>query len=144
MRRAIRTILIFVTTTILLASCAKNADDKDMCFNPIEVKASCNEDGKKANVSVKNTSNKDYANVTISVDCKKVNYGTIKSGETSCSESYEKIYRYASVKLQIEGKDYQLQPVDFVGETPLVAGKHTYAISISGPDNRLAIHTTKN
>ncbi len=139
-------LLANVVLTSMIASCAKNTveDSSAGCFSPVEIKAVCREDAKKTNVRIKNTSDKDYANVTIGADCKKVNYGTIRSGETSCYEIYDKIYRYASTTLQIDGKEYKLMPIDFVGETPLGLGKFTYAISIVNSQNNLDIKTTKD
>lgn len=144
MRKAIKSILVLVVMGALMVGCTKNDDENEKCLNPVEVKAACSEDAKKTNIRIKNTSDKDFSNITISADCKKVNYGTLKSGQTSCYEIYEKMYRYASITLQIDGKEYKLMPVDFVGETPLGIGKFTYAVAFTSPENRLSMTTTKD
>lgn len=40
-------------------------------------------------------------------------------------------YRYAKVVVTISGREIVLQPVDFVGETPLEPGRYTYALSVT-------------
>ena len=66
---------------------------------------------------------------------KYINYGEIKGGETSCYRVYEKAYRYAYVNLYIDGEEYIIQPIDYVGEQPLGEGAFTYLIDVSDINN---------
>lgn len=133
---------ILIALAILIsAACTKEITDR---FEEVE-KAPCQEDAQKSNVRIKNTSTSDYENVTVkSADGTTINYGSIAAGKTSCYSSYNKIYRYAFVKLSIAGKEHTLQPIDFVGETPLGKGKFTYALDFDAANSRLNITTTKD
>ena len=46
--------------------------------------------------------------------------------------SYEEAYRYAYIEIQSGTETYVLQPIDFVGESPLPIGLYTYELDISG------------
>lgn len=133
---------ILIAVAIMISTaCSKEITDK---FEVVE-KAPCQEDSKKSNVRIKNTSSSDYQNVTVqSADGTTINYGTIVAGKTSCYSSFAKIYRYAAVKLSIAGKEHTLQPIDYVGETPLGIGKFTYALDFDAANSRLNITTTND
>lgn len=45
--------------------------------------------------------------------------------------TYEEAYRYAYIEIQAGEETYVLQPIDFVGETPLPIGLYTYELDIS-------------
>jgi hypothetical protein len=62
-------------------------------------------------------------------------FGDLGPGEISDYISFELAYRYAQVKLFIEDEEYLLQPIDFVGETPLENGNYTYIIGVSDIQN---------
>ncbi|MEO6302134.1 MAG: hypothetical protein ABIP51_03070 [Bacteroidia bacterium] len=105
----------------------------------------CKEDLTKTNIRIKNISSNDYCNVIIKgQDGVTVNYGSLKSGETSCYNSYDKMYRYSYIKVTIDGEDFELQPIDFVGETPLEIGKFTYSVNNNNEGKQLTISTTKD
>lgn len=44
------------------------------------------------------------------------------------SKIFQKAYRYAFVELEIDGETYTLQPIDYVGDSPLKNGLYTYQI----------------
>ena len=44
---------------------------------------------------------------------------------------YEEAYRYAYIEIQSGAETFVLQPIDFVGETPLPIGLYTYELDIS-------------
>ena len=44
---------------------------------------------------------------------------------------YEEAYRYAYIEIQSGAETYVLQPIDFVGETPLPIGLYTYELNIT-------------
>ena len=44
---------------------------------------------------------------------------------------YEEAYRSAFIEIRSGAETYVLQPIDFVGETPLPIGLYTYALNIT-------------
>src|SRR5687767_7260703 len=57
-------------------------------------------------------------------------YGDIAPGEVSDYQPWAQAYRYAYVSLKADGKPMVIQPIDFVGETPLGGGRFTYVLTI--------------
>lgn len=76
-----------------------------------------------------NTSAFDYKNIVVNTSTGNVSFQDIDSGEKTVYQSFEVAYRYAYVQLEIDGASYILQPIDYVGETPLENGRYTYEIS---------------
>ena len=75
-----------------------------------------------------NVSDFDYENVV--VDGKE--FGNLASGERSEYLEFEgTVYRYAPVELDVDGTHYDLQPIDYVGETPLGGGHFAYEIGLA-------------
>ncbi|MFK7814343.1 MAG: hypothetical protein AB8B59_17730 [Maribacter sp.] len=48
---------------------------------------------------------------------------------------YETAYRYAYIKIVSGDENYVLQPIDFVGETPLSIGFYTYVLDVTEEGN---------
>jgi hypothetical protein len=90
-----------------------------------------------------NSSDYDFCNVVINLSEGR-NHGEIKSGENTCYREYDKAYRYAYVSLTIDGEDLVVQPIDYVGETPLGIGYFTYHLEIEEINKKkhLYIYTT--
>lgn len=57
-----------------------------------------------------------------------VNFENLKSGQKTDYKIFQKAYRYAFVELEIDGETYTLQPIDYVGDSPLKNGLYTYQI----------------
>ena len=95
---------------ILLVSCTQN--DSDLLL-----------------LRIKNTSQFDYNGVVVNTSGGEHNYGTINSNQSSDYKAFDLAYRYAFVELKIDGSTYTIQPIDYVGETPLDNGKYTYEIN---------------
>lgn len=66
-------------------------------------------------------------------------YGTIESKKKSKYMQYVSAYRYAFVSFKIDGKAFLIQPIDYVGETPLEPGLYTYRLSVDNLNNPYAI-----
>ncbi len=101
-----------------------------------DVISECNTDDKKTNIRILNNSVYNYCNVVINPDWKDRSYGQIKSGEKTCYRTFEKAYRYAYVSLRIGEKDLIIQPIDYVGETPLGVGYFTYHLDVEEINNK--------
>ncbi len=63
-------------------------------------------------------------------------FGDLGPGENSQYQFFDTAYRYAYVRLLINGAEFILQPIDYVGETPLGSGHFTYVIDVFDLDNR--------
>lgn len=100
----------FLLISILLLSCTQNDDDILL-------------------LRIKNTSQFDYTDVIVNTSGGEHNYGTINFNQASDYKSFDFAYRYTFVELKIDGITYTIQPIDYVGETPLDIGKYTYEIN---------------
>ena len=61
-----------------------------------------------------------------------VSYGAIPAHGLSDYHDVSTAYRYAYIEVQIAGEELRIQPIDYVGENALGAGKYTYALAVSG------------
>ncbi|MGI9543106.1 MAG: hypothetical protein ACR2MX_07590 [Cyclobacteriaceae bacterium] len=82
------------------------------------------------NIRVKNISLFDFDEVEVSAPGGVANYGPVAVQATSDYQSYSEAYRYAFIKVTIGDKDFILQPIDYVGESPLGVGNFTYVIDV--------------
>ena len=124
---------------LTVASCTK--DNLKNCDRQIETQ--CMEDAAKANVRITNAGTKDYCNIKVAAGGKRVNYGSLKRGQSTCYIAFDEIYDYAYIELSINGAKYVLQPIDYVGETPLEAGYFTYSITHHEESKQIGLATKK-
>ena len=89
-------------------------------------------------IRVRNDSKLDFKNVV--VGGKK--YGDIKQGGSTDYQTWKTAYRYSSVSLLADSKPMNIQPIDYVGETPLGDGQFTFLLTIK--DGRLHIRAEKD
>ncbi len=95
-------------------------------------------------IRIHNASEYDLLRVEVNTYDEPINYGTIKSDEKSRYKTFEVAYRYAYVRLFVDENEFIIQPIDFVGETPLGSGKFTYVLEVIDFENRiLSIKTSK-
>ncbi len=96
-------------------------------------------------IRIHNASEYDFLRVEVNTYDEPKNYGTIKSDEKARYKTFEVAYRYAYVRLFVDENEFIIQPIDFVGETPLGSGKFTYVLEVIDFENRiLNIKTSKN
>lgn len=98
--------------------------------------AGCNErddNAKTINIRVKNTNSFIYD--TVQVGGEETVHLDVETGKYSGYLEYETAYRYAYIKIEANGGSYILQPIDFVGETPLAIGFYTYELHVDGEGN---------
>jgi len=84
-------------------------------------------------IRIRNASNVAYEDVIVGDK----SYGDIAPDAVSDYQNWEQACRYAYVSLTAEGKPMKIQPIDFVGETPLGSGRFTYVLTVEG--DRLGI-----
>lgn len=89
-------------------------------------------------IRVRNDSDVDFKEVV--VGGKK--YGDIKPGATTDYQTWKTAYLYSSVTLIAGSKPMQIQPIDYLGEPELGAGKFTYVLTIR--EGRLDIRAEKD
>lgn len=82
------------------------------------------------NIRIKNISFFDFDEVEVVAPSGIANYGAVAVQATSGYQSFTEAYRYASIKVTVDDKDYVLQPFDYVGESPLGVGNFTYIIDV--------------
>lgn len=80
------------------------------------------------NIRIANVSQYDFKNIIINTSTGNTSYDDMNSGQKSGYKTFTIAYKYAYVQLEIDGKEYTIQPTDYTGETPLNSGKYTYEI----------------
>ena len=89
-----------------------------------------NEDSdSEVKIRLSNASKFNFENVIVNTSTGNVNFENISPGQTTTYKIFEQAYAYAFIELQIDGKTYTIQPLDYVGETPLEKGNYTYQIT---------------
>jgi len=111
-------ILIFIMTAMI--SCSK-----DGRTNPSALK-----------IRLSNSSQYNFKNIVINTTTGDVSFGNLNSGQKTEYKQFTKAYRYAFVKLEIDGKTYTIQPIDYVGETTLKDGIYTYQINVNNTQDQ--------
>ncbi len=81
------------------------------------------------NIRIKNTSAFTFGNVQVG-DEESVHLN-VAPGAYSPYLEYEEAYRYNYIRIEANEETYVLQPIDYVGETPLPVGFYTYELFIT-------------
>lgn len=58
-------------------------------------------------------------------------YGRLEPSQASEYRSVELAYRYAYIEVHFGGEHGVIQPIDYVGETPLDEGRYTYRLTLN-------------
>ena len=83
-------------------------------------------------IRIRNASPYAFESVYVNTSGGENTYGPLAAGKSSqYLGGYTQAYRYAYVKVVINGQELVLQPIDYVGETPLSQGSYTYAIGVT-------------
>ena len=105
-------ILILIFAICLCSNCSKDNSNNDV------------------NIRLSNVSDSDFGNIIVNTTTGDTNYGNLKSNQVSEYKNFNKAYRYAYVELNIGEETYTIQPIDYVGETPLTNGNYTYQLDL--------------
>lgn len=98
-------------------------------------------------IRIQNASLYKFENIIVNTYNKDTNFENLNSNQKSAFKIFDIAYSYAFVQLQINGKTYTIQPVDFVGETALENGNYTYKITANSPSDpyqKLSMELIKN
>ena len=87
------------------------------------------DDLSSVNIRVRNVSDITFDLVQVG-DMEKIHENVAPDSFTLYLE-YEEAYRYAYIRIESGTETYVLQPIDFVGETPLPIGLYTYELDIN-------------
>ena len=102
-------------------------------FFLIPLLLSCDDDNVR--LRLENDSTIDFNAVFVAASGPEVAFGPLVSGEVSDYEVFDVLYRYAYVRIVVNDIEYVLQPIDYVGESPLTSGDYTYRLNIADPDD---------
>lgn len=89
--------------------------------------------GPQGDVAIRIANNSSFAfeRVDVVFPEDRVSYGAVAAHRTSGYHSVETAYRYAYIEVEIDGEELRIQPIDYVGESPLEAGRYTYALNVT-------------
>ena len=92
-------------------------------------------------VRIRNASVVDFSDVyAVFPSGEKVHYGPVSAGSASAYEPVKQAYSYTYLEVVAGGKTYKYQPIDFVGESELVHGRHySYALDLVGSEVKLQL-----
>lgn len=100
------------------------------------------EDSDALYIRVANSSPIDFNSVYLSFPGAEHTFGPIKSGRSSPYQKFEQAYRYGFIEVKSDHKSYVLQPIDYVGETPLKNGRYTFELDIQ--DNHVTLNNKRD
>lgn len=106
-----------------------------------------NDDTSEFKIRLSNASKFNFQNITVNTLTGNVNFENLSPGQNTKYKVFSEAYNYAFVELQIDGKTYTLQPIDYVGEIPLEKGNYTYEISANDSKEqhgKLSLELIKN
>lgn len=99
---------------------------------------SSSEDANELQIRISNVSEFNYENINVNASGEMVSFGNLNSNSNSEFKTFDLAYRYAFIQFEIDGETFTLQPIDYVGETPLENGKYSYEININ-QDNEVRL-----
>lgn len=97
----------------------------------------CSPEDEAIRIRIKNSSAFNYENVYVNTSGGENNYGNLQSGQISEYKEFGSAYRYAYIRLEVNGQTAVIQPFDYVGETLLENGKYTYEVAADGTNGHL-------
>ena len=100
-------------------------------MNVIIYGCSSSDESSDLQIRISNVSEFNYENINVNASGEIVNFGNLDSNSKSEFRTFDLAYRYAFVEFQINGETFTLQPIDYVGETPLENGKYSYEINVN-------------
>ncbi|MRX68947.1 hypothetical protein SAMN06265349_104376 [Flavobacterium resistens] len=121
-----KNIFVLVVLVFVLFGCS--SEDSSSRFSK--------EDSSDLRIRLSNASKFNFQNITVNTTTGNVNFENVDSGQKTKYKGFSFAYSYAFVELQIDGKTYTLQPIDYVGETPLEKGNYTYEITANDSQNQ--------
>lgn len=105
-------------------------------FLLIVILAACNTvdsefDPDSVYIRIGNTSPVDFRSVEIRFPNSERKFGPVQSNNVSRYKEFEEAYRYGYIEVKTERDTYVLQPIDYMGESPLRSGMYTFKLDLS-------------
>jgi hypothetical protein len=85
----------------------------------------------RVEIRVANESKIQMENVRVQFSSQTEEYGSIPPQGVTDYRAVTKAYRYARIEATVDGEQFLIQPIDFVGEKELKAGKYTYVLKLN-------------
>lgn len=96
----------------------------------------------RVEIRIRNNSDLDFDRVRVHFpDQREVDYGVVPKGGVSAFRTVDHAYRYAGFSVNAGNRELSLQPIDYLGEEELAAGRYTYAIGVD--NGRLTVKLEK-
>jgi hypothetical protein len=108
-----KTILLCLCICLTLFSCRKDDPTPEGIF-----------------IRVNNASQYPFDTIFVNTSGGENSYGPLGAGQSSACKSFARAYRYAYIKIVVQGQELVWQPFDYVGETPLEPGRYTYVVDV--------------
>lgn len=87
-------------------------------------------------IRIDNQTGSDFVSVLVNSNGNENTYGSLPDGEQSEYKVYPQAYRYGYVEAITTTDDTLIvQPIDYVGESPLDEGKYTYKLTRDNPNS---------
>ena len=83
------------------------------------------------NIRVVNESSLAFSDVDVVFPQDSVDYGGVPAHGASDYRRVTQAYSSALIIVRVGGEELRLQPIDYVGESPLAAGRYTYALNVT-------------
>ena len=93
-------------------------------------------------VRLHNSSAYRLENVRVNFSNGPIAYGSLAPGARTVYREAGTAYRYAYIEAELNGQRVVLQPIDYVGETPLGPGSYTYRLTVNPAENKLTVTTS--
>jgi hypothetical protein len=87
-------------------------------------------------IRLSNISAFDFKNIVVDTSTGERSFEDINSGESTFYQVFELAYRYAFIELEIDGQTFTIQPIDYVGETPLQNRLYTYQLDANNSQDQ--------
>ncbi len=92
----------------------------------------CNNE--EVSIRIDNQTGSDLVSIDVNSNGNENSYGSLPHGEKSEYKTYPQAYRYGFVQaITIAGDTLTVQPIDYVGESPLDDGNYTYRLTVNTP-----------
>lgn len=108
---------------------------KNIClivFTALLFNCTRDNDTNEVRLRVTNISEYNFENIVV----RDKDFNNLNSSETSEYQVFDYAYSYDFIELEIDGKTYTIQPIDFVGESKLKNGNYTYAIDANSSEEQ--------
>jgi hypothetical protein len=85
----------------------------------------------RVEIRIRNSSDMDFDRVRAHFpDQQEVDYGPVAKGGVTEYRTTGRAYRYAGFSVKADDREFSMQPIDYMGETELPAGRYTYVLDV--------------